>query len=236
MKAVSQHGGGVLRPGVGYRQGGGRGVALRPGEVGEGVDRHRRVQGGDLGVGRRQIVLLHQGGVLLPGLQTLAPAHAGADDGVQRRTVRRQGGGIEGVEAAGKGVDQGDTLVGVGGIGEHIGVGDVDVGGVPVAPGGEVQCDGAAGGEPGVLQGGQRKDRPGVGLEDAPSGVAASAGGAAPQPGQKQGSPQQQDGQAGAHPHPGAESPAAGGCPGQPGHPGPQLRGGAERLHLGQIV
>ena len=57
-----------------------------------------------------------------------------------------------------------------------------------------------------------------------------------PQPGQKQGSPQQQDGQAGAHPHPGAESPAAGGCPGQPGHPGPQLRGGAERLHLGQIV
>ena len=236
VKAVSQHGGGVLRPGVGHRQGGGRSVALRPGEIGEGVDRHRRVQGGDLGVGRRQIVLLHQGGVLLPGLQTLAPAHAGADDGVQRRTVRRQGGGIEGVEAAGKGVDQGDTLVGVGGIGEHIGVGDVDVGGVPVAPGGEVQCDGAAGGEPGVLQGGQRKDRPGVGLEDAPTGVAASAGGAAPQPRQQQGSPQQQDGQAGAHPHPGAESPAAGGRPGQPGHPGPQLRGGAEGLHLGQIV
>ena len=105
----------------------------------------------------------------------------------RRRTVRRQGGGIEGVEAAGKGVDQGDTLVGVGGVGEHIGVGDVDVGGVPVAPGGEVQCDGAAGGEPGVLQGGQGKDRSGVGLEDAPPGVAASAGGAAPQPGQQQG-------------------------------------------------
>lgn len=57
-----------------------------------------------------------------------------------------------------------------------------------------------------------------------------------PQPRQQQGSPQQQDGQAGAHPHPGAESPAAGGRPGQPGHPGPQLRGGAEGLYLGQIV
>ena len=108
-------------------------------------------------------------------------------------------------------------------------------------PGGEVQGDLPLGRDGIVfLLQGQGEHGSGVGHEGGGLVVAAAPGGAAGQgdaAGVQAHAQSHDEGQAGAGPHPGPEDAA----PGphrvrQAGDPGPQLRGGAEGLHLGEIV